>query len=109
MCTFTENCINGDKDLGMCMTCNDTFYLDGNDYICKTNLEDNEFKFCSKSEKRKCISCEKEYYLGEDFKCSSTKNCSESIFGTCQSCSQDYNLGYDNKCTSYEHCIYDIA
>ena len=53
VCTFTENCLNGDKDLGMCMTCNDTFYLDGNDYICKTNLENNEFKHCTKSEEGK--------------------------------------------------------
>ena len=106
VCTFTENCLKGDKDLGMCMTCNDTFYLDGNDYICKTNLENNEFKHCTKSEEGKCVSCENEYYLGEDFKCSSSKNCSESLYGTCLECSQNYYLGYDNKCTVYKHCIY---
>ena len=106
VCTHTENCITGDKDLGMCMKCNDTFYLDTEDYICKTNLEDNEFKYCIKVEDGNCIECQEDYYVGEDFKCSFTKYCSESELGTCIKCSQNYYLGYDNKCTDTEHCIY---
>ena len=106
VCTFTHNCVIGDKDLGMCMKCNDSFYLDGNDYICKTNKENNEFKYCTKTEDGKCIECEKNFYLGEDFKCSFTKNCSESEIGTCLKCSKNFYLGYDNKCTNINHCIY---
>ena len=106
VCTHTENCRIGDKDLGMCTECNDTFYLDGNDYICKTNLEDNEFKHCIKTEEGKCILCESGFFLGEDFKCSFTNYCSESLYGTCLNCLKNYYLGYDNKCTNVEHCIY---
>ena len=106
VCTTTQNCLNGDKDLGLCMKCIDNFYLDGNDYICKTNKEDNEFKYCTKTEDGKCIECEKYYYVGEDFKCSFTKNCSKSILGLCLNCSKNYYLGYDNKCTNFNHCIY---
>ena len=106
VCTYTQNCIEGDKDLGMCMKCNDTFYLDGNDYICKTNLENNEFKHCTKTYEGKCIECEKDFYLGEDSKCSFTKNCFESKLDICINCSKNYFLGYDHKCTNIEHCIY---
>ena len=106
VCTKTQNCMIGDKDIGVCLRCNDSFYLDGNDYICKTNKEDDEYKYCTKTEEGKCTECEKNYYLGEDFKCTFTKNCSKSELGTCYQCSKNSYLGYDNKCTNIEHCIY---
>ena len=106
VCVQSDNCIEGDKDLGMCTKCKDTFYLDGNDRICKTNLESNEFMHCTKTEEGKCIECEKNYYLGEDYKCSFTENCAESKLGVCFKCAENYYLGYDNYCTRYEHCIY---
>ena len=106
VCVQTKNCIEGDKDLGICMKCNTTFYLDTKDYFCKNNLEDNEYKYCSIVEEGKCSECIDDYYLGEDFKCSFTKHCEESEFGICQVCSKNYYLGYDNKCTNIERCIY---
>ena len=106
-CTYTQNCFNGDKDFGICVKCKDNFYLDGSDYICKTNKEENEFKFCTKTrDDGRCIECEEYYYVGEDYKCSFTKNCSKSILGKCLLCSKNFYLGYDNKCTTIEHCIY---
>ena len=106
VCVQTKNCIEGDKDLGICMKCNSTFYLDTKDYLCKSNLQDNEYKYCSIVEEGKCSQCIEDYYLGEDFKCSFTKHCEESEFGICQVCSKNYYLGYDNKCTNIERCIY---
>ena len=107
VCTHTQNCLNGDKDLGICTKCKDNFFLDGSDYICKSNKEDNKYKYCTKTEDDgRCIECEKNYYLGEDYKCSFTKYCSKSILGKCLNCSKNYYLGYDNKCTNIEHCIF---
>ena len=106
VCTNTDNCLNGDKDLGLCMKCKDSFYLDTRDYKCKSNLEDNEFKYCIKVEEDRCLECKEEYYISEDSKCSLTKNCSESDLGKCIVCSYTFYLGYDNKCCDKEHCIY---
>ena len=39
-----KNCIEGDKDLGICNACIDNYYLDYNDGKCKSIQENNEFK-----------------------------------------------------------------
>ena len=44
--------------------------------------------------------------MGEDYKCSQTENCAQSENGECIKCSKDYYLGNDKKCTNIEHCIY---
>ena len=106
VCTNTDNCSNGDKDTGICNSCKKGYYLDTKDYICKPNIINNEFIHCTKIEEGKCIACENNYFLGEDFKCSSTSNCSESDNGTCFSCSKNYYLDLNYNCTDIEHCIY---
>ena len=106
VCVQAQNCLQGDKDLGICFKCNITFYLDTKDYLCKSNLHNNDYKFCSKVEEERCTECIENYYLGEDFKCSFTKHCEESEFSVCQICTKNYYLGYDNKCTNVERCIY---
>ena len=105
VCSNTDNCANGDKDTGICNICKKNFFLDTKDYKCKTNLENNNFIHCIKTEEEKCIQCENNYYLGEDFKCSSTKNCSESNNGKCLICSKNYYLDLNYNCTDIEHCI----
>ena len=105
-CSNIENCVLADKDTGICLLCEENYYLDDKDYKCKSNLEDNEFKYCSKVENNICTSCTKNHYLGQDKKCSSTKNCEESENGICILCSKNYYLGKDNYCSDIEHCIY---
>ena len=105
-CVSTENFYKGDKDIGICSTCNDGYYLDFKDSKCKKNQEDNEFKYCRIAVNGKCIQCLLGYYLGEDNKCSNTNNCAESDNGTCLTCSDKYYLGLDNKCSDVKYCIY---
>ena len=65
-----------DKDTGIFITCNSNYYLDTKDYKFKTNLEDNEYKYCIQVINNKWTKCEYQYPLGEDKKCSSILYCS---------------------------------
>ena len=105
-CTNVENCINADKDTGICSLCMEKYYLDDIDYKCKSNLEDNNYKYCSKVVNDECTVCDGGYYLTNDNKCVSTKNCDEAENGECILCSKEYYLGLDGYCSIYEHCIY---
>ena len=104
-CTREKECYYGNKDLGVCMQCNDDYCLDYKDGKCKSNQEDNDLKYC-KQANGLCTSCEYGYELSKDGKCSSTKHCSESDLGLCSVCEDDYHLGLDKRCTKVEHCIY---
>lgn len=105
-CSNTDNCFNTDTDTGICNTCESNFYLDTKDYKCKSNQENNEFKYCIRVERDICVDCYLTYFLGKDSKCSSTKECIESENGICKLCSENYHLGLDNNCIDVEHCIY---
>ena len=106
ICVYTDNCLNGDRHTGICENCKENYYLDKNDGKCKSNQD--EFKYCKKVDiNNTCIQCEKNYYLGNDKKCSKTKNCEKSNNnGDCIKCKEKYYLGLDYICTSIEHCIY---
>ena len=104
ICTIEKNCKKADKDTGLCELCNEGFYLDKKDRKCKSNKEDNEYKYCEIYDE-KCIKCQNWYFVGEDSKCSQTEKCSQSENGVCLECINDYYLGDDNKCTNIEHCI----
>ena len=105
ICSYDNNCVDADGYTGFCKKCKDFYYLDKKDGKCKSNRENNEYKYCTIADDI-CYSCEKDYYLGPDNLCSSTKNCSESENGLCLSCNEGYYLGLDHKCTIYENCIY---
>ena len=105
-CSNEENCYNADKDTGICLLCNEHYFLDDKDYKCKSNLDDNEFKYCRELKNNICIKCDSSYYMGKDNKCSKTKNCEESENGKCILCSENYYLTYDGFCSNVEHCIY---
>ena len=105
VCTITDNCFFGDTDTGLCLYCNENYYIDYKDGKCKSNQKDNDFKYC-RTANELCIDCIYDYFIGEDFKCSKSKNCSESNLGKCEICSDNFYLGLDNKCTEVEHCIY---
>ena len=105
-CVSTENCLYGDKDIGICKTCKDNYYLDYKDGKCKSNQEDNDFKYCTFVYNNKCLKCSFGHELGEDNKCSSTKYCAESNNGICISCTDNYYLGLDFNCFNVEYCIY---
>ena len=104
-CVSTENCKEGNKEIGICEICSDKYYLDYKDGKCKSNEEENEFIFCKKAENVKCVECLNGYFLGEDNKCSNAQNCSESNNGICSTCTDNYFLTNDNECTNVEHCI----
>ena len=105
VCTIEENCLIGREDIGVCLECKDGYSMDFKDGKCKSNSENNEFKFCKFAD-GVCKECLKWYYLGEDNRCSQSKNCSESENGICVACADNYYLGLDNKCSEVEHCIY---
>ena len=104
-CTNTENCYTGIKGIGICDKCFSGYYIDFKDGKCKSNKENNDFKNCVKADGY-CIECAMSYYLGEDYKCTSTVNCAESINDECIECKENYYLGLDKKCSKYEHCIF---
>ena len=104
-CTPEKNCFKGNKDFGICISCTDNYYIDKRDGKCKSNTEDNEFKYC-KSAKNVCYECIYGYQIGEDQKCSTSFHCLESINGTCIKCKNNYTMGLDNRCSSSQHCIY---
>ena len=104
-CTLTKNCSFGDKDFGICYTCNENYFYDYKDLQCKSNKEDDDFKYCEIANE-KCYQCIENYFLGEDNKCSSSKYCEITEKGICKKCINGYHLGLDNKCTNIEHCIY---
>ena len=105
-CSNEENCLNADKDTGICLLCKEHYFLDDKDYKCKSNLDENEYKYCTKLENNLCTKCGSSYYLGKDNRCSYTKNCEESENGKCILCSENYYLTYDGYCLNVEHCIY---
>ena len=104
-CSYTDNCKNADYQTGYCEECIEGFYLDLKDMKCKSNRNDEEFKFC-KEVKDLCISCHKRYFLGEDNRCSTSKNCSESENGICTLCQPNYYLSKDKRCTKVKNCLH---
>ena len=106
-CTSAEkNCFTGDKIYGLCKTCYGNNYIDLDTRKCKSNQEDNDFKNCKSVENGKCLSCEYNYNLSEDGKCTMTTNCVEVDKGECLVCAKGYYLDLDSRCTSTEHCIH---
>ena len=105
-CTPEINCHSGDKNLGICISCKENYYIDLSDGKCKSNKENNEFKYCSEADEGKCKRCVINYVLGLDNRCSLTNNCSNAENGKCIECIENYYLGKDNKCSNIEHCIY---
>ena len=107
-CSIANHCDYVDIFSFICTFCQKNYYLDTNDFKCKSNLEDNEFKYCKKAVNNKCVQCENDYYLGEDGQCSFSKNCLESENGICITCKENYYLDLDNYCTDIKHCIHSI-
>ena len=104
-CTQEKNCLNGNKDFGICEIFNFDYYLDLKDRKCKSNNENNNFQYCKQTDEV-CKNCIYGYEIGEDNKCSTSHNCIESNDGICYKCKEGYHLGLDNKCTNIEHYIY---
>ena len=48
-CTPEKNCLSGNNDFGICKLCNYDFYLDLKDRKCKSNHENNNFKYCQEA------------------------------------------------------------
>ena len=104
ICTTEEFCKKGDKDIGLCTECQRNYYLDTKDYKCKSNQEENDFKYCKKVIDGKCIECIQDYKKSKDSICTISFNCEEAENGKCILGEENYYLGLDNKCV--KHCIY---
>ena len=106
-CTPEKYCFSGDKDFGICYLCQGEYYLDIKDRKCKSNTENNDFKYCEEvDENGICKKCVYDYKLGQDNKCTNSQYCLESKNQVCQKCIDNYHLGKDNLCINIEHCIY---
>ena len=105
-CTNDQNCFNGDTDSGLCNLCIENYYIDFKDRKCKSNQENNEFKYCRRVENDICVNCIVDYNLAKDSKCTKTDNCEEVDNGLCFSCIENYYLDLDNRCTKTQHCIH---
>ena len=106
ICTFTDNCQVANTVISICTFCNLGYYLDRQDYKCKSNKEDTPYKYCQEVVNNLCNKCEIFYFLSEDLKCSNSENCEKAEDGKCEKCIIDYHLGEDNKCNNVEKCIY---
>ena len=106
VCSNEPNCFFADKDTGLCNICNNDYFLDNKDYKCKSNQEENNYKYCKKVINNQCSECIERYRLSEDLKCTSTYNCIEAENGNCILCAENYTLGLDHKCSLTEHCAY---
>ena len=106
VCTNEKYCSDADVDTGLCILCEESYYLDTKDYKCKSNNEEDEFKYCKKAFEGMCLECINEYKSSKDFKCTFTSNCLEVENGNCILCEDNYYLGLDHKCSNIEHCIY---
>ena len=105
-CTTEENCYNGRKDIGVCISCKDDYCIDFKDGKCKSNKENNDFQYCRVAE-GKCTQWLYGYYLAqEDQRCSNSSNCLKSENGICTQCINGYFLTLDKRCITVEHCIY---
>ena len=104
-CSNTDNCHSSDYETGICNECKEGYYLDLKDRKCKSNKNDEDFKFCKVVDEF-CRECEKNYYLGEDNRCSSSKNCSQSENGECTICSFLFYLTKEKRCAKVEFCLH---
>ena len=106
ICTTEKNCEFGRGDIGLCILCSDEFYIDFKDGKCKSNKENNDFKYCRVVDGQ-CTQCITDYFLSqEDKKCCNSQNCLRSENGICTQCLNGYFLTLDQKCTNVEHCKY---
>ena len=108
-CTPEKNCFSGDKDFGICYSCQGDYYLDiGDNRKCKSNQDaSDDFKYCEETDENSiCKKCVYEYKLGGDKKCTKSQYCLESENQICKACIDNYHLGKDNLCVNVEHCIY---
>ena len=86
-----------------CEECKNGYYLSLKDYLCYSNLNDGPSYKCAKMDSNEtyCISCEKEYFLGNiDKKCSKIEGCLQSTDeNNCLECDENYCLDVsNNKC-----------
>ena len=104
-CSITDHCKHLlTPDSGKCYICEQNYYVNTKTGMCKSNQEDNKFKYCDKGSDF-CESCIIYYHLGEDHKCSKSRNCSESVDAVCMKCDNTTYLTENNKCIGTDHCI----
>ena len=101
-CTKIENCY--ESSFGVCRRCSYFYYLNKKENICV--LQKENFYNCKESlDGTVCDSCNDNFYLSEDRKCSNTNYCLESSNYYCKKCFDGYYLTETNNvCTNSENC-----
>ena len=103
-CSNTESCRK--STFGICILCDNGFYLDKTDDLCK--IGDDEFNNCKTSLDGKiCSECNDGFFLAEDGLCTISQNCvkGNKNNSVCIECSEGYFLSKSGICTTEEHCI----
>lgn len=90
------------SDSEICYKCKEGFYLNLTDYLCYPNddIESPLYKCAqvSTSEgKALCRWCEKDYFLADNRKCSTTESCSVAEEGECKECVENRCLDLATK------------
>ena len=90
---------------GNCISCINGFYLDKKENICKK--QDNNLLYCKQTiDGKNCDICQDEFYSDENGKCSICNFCSKSINGTCEECINGYYLTNNLFCSDTDNCYY---
>ena len=113
ICSNVEHCIYTSPFFEKCIECEDNYFYDYSDGICKTATDN--FKNCKNGNKELyCLECKNDFYLdqkenlcysnklkGKFYKCALTDRNSEY----CVKCAYDYFLSYiNNLCISTDGC-----
>ena len=104
-----RKCIKVDKCnesiFGNCLSCINGYYLDKKENICK---KQEELFFCCKVtlDGKTCDMCDDGAYFDENGNCSFTSHCSQSLNGTCKECIKGYYLSDNSYCSDSDNCIY---
>lgn len=88
---------------GNCLSCNYEYYLNKKENSCK--LKTDDLKYCKESmDGKTCEICNKESYLSEDGICVLSNYCSKSSHEKCEKCISNYYLATNLVCSDADNC-----
>ena len=103
-----KNCIEIDKEKGVCQTCEEGYFLNFEDKRC------SKTEYCNESIYGNCISCYIGYYLNKKnntclLKINNFLYCKQSLDGeNCEICDELTHLDKNGTCALSNYCLYSI-
>ena len=102
-CTNTENCF--EMENGECSSCVTDYYLDKKQKKC-VEIDERKFYNCKISSNGEyCSKCEENYFLSDDFYCTTTNFCSKTEKSICTKCQEGFYLTRNNQCSKAKNCL----